>query len=400
MQTRWSKFVKNEPEYRDLETILRSCVHCGFCNATCPTYQLLGDELDGPRGRIYLLKQMLVGYPVSALAQRHLDRCLSCRSCESTCPSGVRYGRLLDLGRVMVESRVRRPWLDRARRSLMLRVFPHARRFALFMRLGWLLRPLLPRAVQRKLPERQERQSWPEARHGRKMLIFRGCVQESLRPAIDFTAARILQDLGISLLRVKSTGCCGALNYHLSDHERALAFARSNIDACWPYVEQGAEAIVMTASGCGLMVKEYAQLLRHDRHYAQKAARLSAMAKDISEILAGEDLSCFSRARTASVVFQSPCTLQHGQKLSDVVEALLEKAGYQLTSVADAHLCCGSAGVYALLQPDLAGRLLQDKLQALQAGEPDIIATANIGCLNHLQSASPVAVKHWLELLP
>ncbi len=399
MQTKLAEFVKARPEHRELENILRACVHCGFCNAVCPTYQLLGDELDGPRGRIYLLKQMLEGGPVSGMTQRHLDRCLSCRSCETTCPSGVRYGRLLDLGRVMVESRVRRPWLDRLRRSLMLAVFPYARRFDLLLRLGWLLKPVLPRELQKKLPQGQGQKSWPPANRARKMLIFSGCVQESLRPSIDFAAASVLQELGISLLRVEATGCCGALNYHLSDHDRALAFARSNIDACWPHVEQGAEAIVMTASACGLMVKEYTRLLQHDRHYAAKAQRISAMTRDISEILAAEDLSRFYRDRQTRVAFQSPCTLQHGQKLSGCVEAILEQTGYRLTAVTNAHLCCGSAGVYALLQPELAERLRHDKLQALQLGAPDIIATANIGCLNHLQSASAIPVKHWIELL-
>ena len=399
MQTELADFAKARPEHRELENILRACVHCGFCNATCPTYQLLGDELDGPRGRIYLLKQMLEGAPVSGLTQRHLDRCLSCRSCETTCPSGVRYGRLLDLGRVMVESRVRRPWLDRLRRKMMLEVFPYASRFDLLLRLGWLLKPVLPRVLRQKLPVRQEQKAWPPADRARKMLIFSGCVQESLRSSIDFAAASVLHELDISLLRVEATGCCGALNYHLSDHERALALARSNIDACWPYVGQGAEAVVMTSSACALMVKEYARLLQHERHYAEKAQRIAAMTRDLSEILAGEDLSRFYRDRQTKVAFQSPCTLQHGQKLSGCVEAILEKAGYRLTAVANAHLCCGSAGVYALLQPDLAERLRHDKLQALQLGEPDIIATANIGCLNHLQSASATQVKHWIELL-
>jgi len=306
MQTELADFAKARPEHRELENILRACVHCGFCNATCPTYQLLGDELDGPRGRIYLLKQMLEGAPVSGLTQRHLDRCLSCRSCETTCPSGVRYGRLLDLGRVMVESRVRRPWLDRLRRKMMLEVFPYASRFDLLLRLGWLLKPVLPRVLRQKLPVRQEQKAWPPADRARKMLIFSGCVQESLRSSIDFAAASVLHELDISLLQVEATGCCGALNYHLSDHERALALARSNIDACWPYVGQGAEAVVMTSSACALMVKEYARLLQHERHYAEKAQRIAAMTRDLSEILAGEDLSRFYRDRQTKVAFQSP----------------------------------------------------------------------------------------------
>lgn len=399
MQTNLAEFVKKKPEHDELENILRACVHCGFCNATCPTYQLLGDELDGPRGRIYLLKQLLEGESATRITQQHLDRCLSCRSCESTCPSGVRYGRLLDLGRVMLDERVgRAPW-QKIQRGLIKAVLPYRNRFGALLHGARLIKPVLPQALKNKIPNREEKTlDWPEAVHARKMLIMPGCVQQALAPSIDVATARVLDKLGISLIQVRAGGCCGALDYHLSDHERALAFARNNIDACWPYIEQGAEAIVMTASGCGVMMKDYGELLRHDRDYSEKAARFSALVKDISIVLTSEDLSVF-KADNRKIAFQSPCTLQHGQKITGVVEAILEKVGYQLTGVADAHLCCGSAGTYSLLEPALSRQLLHNKLQALHANKPDLIATANIGCLNHLQSASARRVLHWIELL-
>ncbi|MGJ0430571.1 glycolate oxidase subunit GlcF [Methylobacter sp.] len=398
MQTNLAEFVKKKPEHDELEGILRACVHCGFCNATCPTYQLLGDELDGPRGRIYLLKQMLEGEPVTRITQQHLDRCLSCRSCETTCPSGVRYGRLLDLGRVMLEGQVGRTAGQKILRGLIKAVLPYRNRFGALLHGVRLIRPVLPQTLKNKIPDRTKVPDWPEAVHTRKMLIMPGCVQQALAPSIDAATARVLDKLGISLIQVKAAGCCGALDYHLSDHEKALAFARNNIDACWPYIEQGAEAIVMTASGCGVMVKDYGELLRHDHDYAEKAMRFSALVKDVSVVLMSEDLSQF-KGDGRKVAFQSPCTLQHGQKITGTVEAILEKVGYRLTAVADAHLCCGSAGVYSLLEPALSRQLLRNKLQALQANEPDLIVTANIGCLNHLQSAGSVKVLHWIELL-
>jgi glycolate oxidase iron-sulfur subunit len=398
MQTKLAEFVKKKPEHDELEGILRACVHCGFCNATCPTYQLLGDELDGPRGRIYLLKQMLEGEPVTRITQQHLDRCLSCRSCETTCPSGVRYGRLLDLGRVMLEGQVGRTAVQKILRRLVKAVLPYRKRFGALLHGVRLIKPVLPQTLKNKIPDRTKVPDWPEAVHARKMLIMPGCVQQALAPSIDAATAKVLDKLGISLIQVKAAGCCGALDYHLSDHEKALAFARNNIDACWPYIEQGAEAIAMTASGCGVMVKDYGELLRHDHDYVEKAKRFSALVKDVSVVLMSEDLSQF-KGDGRKVAFQSPCTLQHGQKITGTVEAILEKVGYRLTAVADAHLCCGSAGVYSLLEPALSRQLLRNKLQALQANEPVLIVTANIGCLNHLQSASSVKVLHWIELL-
>ncbi|QSA97715.1 glycolate oxidase subunit GlcF [Methylococcus sp. EFPC2] len=398
MQTRLAEFIKATPDGDEAEAILRSCVHCGFCTATCPTYQLLGDERDGPRGRIYLIKQVLEGERPSARTRGHLDRCLSCRSCETTCPSGVRYGHLLDIARRVVDQQAPRPWPDKLVRRALRAVLPYPSRFARLARLASGLRPLLPASLRGKLPALPGPDAWPAGRHARKMLLLEGCVQPTLAPAINAATARVLDRLNIQAIRAEGAGCCGALSHHLSAHEEGLGFMRRNIDTWWPYLEQGAEAIVMTASGCGLMVKEYAEVLKHDQAYAEKASRVSALTFDLAEVLAREDTSRLT-IRPRRLAYQSPCTLQHGQKLAGAVEDLLTRLGFELTPVADPHLCCGSAGSYSLLQPELAGRLLDNKLAALQAGQPELIATANIGCLSHLQSAARVPVRHWVELL-
>ncbi|MGJ0484992.1 MAG: glycolate oxidase subunit GlcF [Methylomicrobium sp.] len=398
MYTRLADHI--EPSRRaELEANLRACVHCGFCNATCPTYQLLGDELDGPRGRIYLIKQVLEGRTATRLTQTHLDRCLSCRACETACPSGVQYGRLLDAGRESVDRQVERTFFDQLIRYIIVRIFPYRHRFSIVLKVFRRLRPLLPPALRDKIPTAtQPVPSWPQSDHVRRMLILPGCVQPALAPGIDAAAASVLDRLGISLLRVKNGVCCGALPHHLSAQDRALDLARKNIDACLPYLEQGIEAIISTASGCGVMMKDYGQLLKDDPVYAKKAARFSAAVRDIAEVLADEDLSAF-RTDGRRIAFQSPCTLQHGQRLKGLPEAILQKIGYRLTPVSEAHLCCGSAGVYSLLQPDLSRKLRDVKLAALQAGRPDLIATANIGCLMHLQTAAQQKVVHWIELL-
>ncbi|MEK7321892.1 MAG: glycolate oxidase subunit GlcF [Pseudomonadota bacterium] len=400
MQTSLSDALKDTPDGREADAILRSCVHCGFCTATCPTYQLLGDELDSPRGRIYLIKQVLEGGPVTEKTQLHLDRCLTCRSCETTCPSGVRYGRLVDIGRAMVEEKVPRTFVARVQRGVLRALIPYPRRFAALLRIGRWLRPLLPAALRSKLPAIQAAAPWPVARHARKMLVLDGCVQPAAAPNTNAAAARVLDKLGVSLIRAQGDGCCGALSHHLSAHDEALHFMRRNIDAWWPHIEAGAEAIVMTASGCGVVVKDYGVLLRDDPVYAAKAARISALTQDFSEILAGEKLESLNvNGGGRKVAFHAPCTLQHGQQINGVVETLLRRCGYQLTAVTNGHLCCGSAGTYSILQPELSQQLLADKLAALQAGAPDIIVTANIGCQLHLQSGAAAQVRHWVELL-
>jgi glycolate oxidase iron-sulfur subunit len=387
------------PAGREAEAILQACVHCGFCTAACPTYRVLGDERDGPRGRIYLIKSMLEGEPATERTRSHLDRCLSCRACETACPSGVRYGRLADLARGMLERQMPRPWRERLKRKLLRLVLPHAGRVAPLAGLARRLRPLLPHVLRRKILLAAQAPSWPPRRHARTMLALGGCVQPAMAPAIDAAAARVLDLLGISVVRVPASGCCGALSYHLGAHEEGLDFMRRNIDAWWPAIEAGAEAIVITASGCGVMVKEYGELLRHDPVYAEKAARVSALARDLSEVVAAENWRSLPALRKRRIAFHSPCTLQHGLRLNGLVEALLQGLGFELTPVADAAICCGSAGTYSLLQPALSSRLLEDKLRNLQAGSPEVIATANIGCLVHLASKAEVPVRHWVELL-
>ncbi|MBS1212486.1 MAG: protein of unknown function cysteine-rich region domain protein [Proteobacteria bacterium] len=399
MQTNLLESLLNTPEGREAEAILRSCVHCGFCTATCPTYQLLGDERDGPRGRIYLIKQMMEGAEAGESTQLHLDRCLTCRSCETTCPSGVRYGRLVDIARPLADQQVPRAWLDRMQRRLLRAVLPYPPRFAPLARLGHMLRPVLPPGLRRHIPRLTAAPFWPGSSHKRKMLVLEGCAQSVLAPSINAAAARVLDRLGIELIRAPEAGCCGAVSYHLAAHEEALGFMRRNIDAWEPFLDQGIEAIVMTASGCGLMVKEYGEVLQHDPAYAQRVARVSALTKDLAEVLAAENLSGLTPMSPRRIAFQSPCTLQHGQRLGGLLEGLLGRLGFDLTQVQDAHLCCGSAGTYSLLQPDLSARLLHGKLAALEAGSPEEIVTANIGCLTHLRSAAKVPVRHWIELL-
>ena len=398
MQTQLADFIKHSPKGQQADGILRNCVHCGFCNATCPTYQLLGDELDSPRGRIYLIKQLLEGKPASETTQRHLDRCLTCRACETTCPSGVQYGRLLDIGREIVEQQVKRAWYLRVFHRLLISCLAYPQRFARLLAIGRQLRILLPSALKNKLPPLKKANLWPVNQHPRRMLILEGCVQPALAPRINAATATVLDRLGIRLTKVATAGCCGALPYHLHDQDGGLDKMRDLIDAWWPEVEKGVEAIVMTASGCGVTIKDYANLLQHDPMYAQKAVRISALAKDIVEILQAEDLTVLS-LKPRRIAFHSPCTLQHGQQLNGVVEGLLTGLGFRLTLVADAHLCCGSAGSYAILQPEIAAQLQTAKIQALQADQPELIATANIGCWLHLQEKSDVPVLHWIELL-
>lgn len=400
MQTRIDPVLKTQDEIAEADAILRSCVHCGFCTATCPTYQILGSELDSPRGRIYLIKDLLEGNEATEKTRLHLDRCLTCRSCETTCPSGVRYGRLIDIGRNIIEQRVPRPFADRVVRKIMLKVLPNTQRLNIAMKLGQLVKPLLPAPLKRKLPTLRSASSRPSSQHARRMLVLEGCVQPLTAPNTNAATARVLDRLGITLISAEKAGCCGAINQHMSDGDGARAVMRNNIDAWWPHLEAGCEAIVMTASGCGLMVKEYGELLKGDPAYAAKAQRISTLTRDLSEILRDEDLSRLAaKGRGIKVAYHSSCTLQHGQKLGGTVETILQRCGYQLTPVANGHLCCGAAGTYTLLQPALSQQLLNNKLAALEAGQPDVIASANVGCQMHLESEAKIPVKHWIELL-
>ncbi len=401
MQTNLPQALLLTPEGREADRILRSCVHCGFCNATCPTYQLLGDELDGPRGRIYQIKNVLEGGRAGAETQLHLDRCLSCQACETTCPSGVEYHKLLNIGRAVVDSRVARPPSRRWLRWLLGAVLPRRRLFTPLLRAGQLFRPLLPAGLKNKVPRREKSGPLPQTRHRQKIILAGGCVQAGLAPGINIAAARVLDRLGIETLQVREESCCGALNYHLDSQDRGIALARRNIDAWWPYIENhGATAIASSASGCGAFIKQYAELLAHEPDYADKARRVSALCKDISEIVSAAPRLQALRAKTGTkVAFHSPCTLQHGQKITGLVEGLLQQLGFQLTAVRDSHLCCGSAGTYSILQADLSARLRADKVAALTAEQPDLIATANIGCLMHLRTSTDTTVRHWIEVV-
>ncbi|MGH8594177.1 MAG: glycolate oxidase subunit GlcF [Gammaproteobacteria bacterium] len=402
MQTSLTEVFRATPEGQEAERILRTCVHCGFCTATCPTYQLLGDELDGPRGRIYLMKRVLEGHPATRITQEHLDRCLTCRACETACPSEVQYSRLLDIGRSVVEERVERPLGERVARYLLRRVVPYPRRFAQVLRLARWLRPLLPHRLRGVVtPKEAAVGAWPCGKHERKMLLFDGCVQPVLAPAINMAAARVLDRLGIESVRVQKAGCCGAISHHLTATEEAKQFMRRNIDAWWPYVQQGIEAIVITASGCAPLVKDYADLLRQDPNYAAKANAVSKLAKDIAEVVSIEDVSRLAPADWVPqrVAFHSPCTLVHAQGLHGRVGSLLRDLKIPLVPVDDAHSCCGSAGTYSLLQPALSMRLLDRKIKALEAHQPQLIATANIGCYAHLRQGASVPVRHWIEML-
>ena len=401
MPTNLADFIKGTADGDEAESILRACVHCGFCTATCPTYQVLGDELDGPRGRIYLIKQVLEGAEVTRKTQLHLDRCLTCRNCESTCPSGVQYGRLADIGRKVVEQRVARPLGERIVRTLLKEALPRKWIFKPAFAAGRLARPLLSPALQDKLPRPTPAGRRPSRTHARKMLVLEGCVQPAMAPNINAAAARVLDACGIELIAAQKAGCCGALRFHMNDQNGGLDDMRRNIDAWWPLIEH-VEAIVMTASGCGVTVKEYGHLLRHDSAYAAKAERISSMTRDLSEIVPEFEAALAERLRgkiTGRVAWHPPCTLQHGQQIRGKVEGVLRAAGVDVVLCADSHLCCGSAGTYSVLQPALSHELRDRKLANLTATGAQEIVSANIGCLTHLQSGTETPVTHWIELL-
>ncbi|MGF6092890.1 glycolate oxidase subunit GlcF [Pseudomonas sp. 18173] len=400
MQTTLSESASHLPRAAEAESILRTCVHCGFCNATCPTYQLLGDELDGPRGRIYLIKQVLEGNDVTQKTQQHLDRCLSCRNCETTCPSGVDYHNLLDIGRAVVDAAVPRPLGQRLLREGLRQTVPHPELFKSLVNSGQVFRALLPGPLQSKLPRSiYPAKPRPMTLRERQVLMLEGCVQPSLSPNTNAAAARVLDRLGISVIATREAGCCGAVDYHLDAQAAGLDRARRNIDAWWPGIEKGAEAIVQTASGCGAFIKDYGHLLASDPAYADKAKKVSALARDLVEVLRDEPLEKLGIHASQRLAFHCPCTLQHGQKLGGAVEALLTGFGFNLTPVPDGHLCCGSAGTYSLTQPELSRQLRDNKLNALESGHPEVIVTANIGCQSHLDGAGRTPVRHWIELV-
>jgi glycolate oxidase iron-sulfur subunit len=405
MQTHLAPEFQHSLAGKTAEAILRKCVHCGFCTATCPTYQLLGDELDGPRGRIYLIKQMLEGAEVTRSTQQHLDRCLTCRNCESTCPSGVEYGRLVEIGRELVDQRVKRPPAEQAQRWL-LKEGLTSPLFAPAVKAGQALRPLLPAALRNKLPPAASAQSsaWPTREHARKVLMLAGCVQPTLAPNINAATARVLDAAGIQVLLAPKAGCCGAVRSHLGDPQGGLDDMRRNVDAWWPLVEGGTvEAVVMNASACGLAVKEYGHALAQDPAYADRAQHISAMARDLGELLPDLVEALQGRldsARLPRVAFHPPCTLQHGQKLRGGIETQLRALGFEVEIAGEeSHLCCGSAGTYSVLQPELAYPLRDRKLGHLGKLGADVIASANMGCIQHLQSGTPTPVRHWIELL-
>jgi glycolate oxidase iron-sulfur subunit len=408
MQTNLAEWIRNTPEGEEAESILRKCVHCGFCLATCPTYNLLGDELDSPRGRIYLMKQMLEGEPVTVKTQVHLDRCLTCRSCESTCPSGVQYGRLIDIGRELVEQKVGRGAGEGLKRSVLKNLLPQTALFSAGLTVGRAMKAMLPAGLAKKIPAYRDPGTRPAPHHRRSMLVLEGCVQPAMAPSINSATARVLDRLGISLIAAPEAGCCGAIAHHLNDPKESHVAIKRNIDAWWPYIEAGAEAIVVTASGCGTMVAEYGHMLRNDAAYAQKAQRVSGMFRDVSQVIAAES-DALSRLLSTKppaklkVAFHSPCSLQHGLKIRGVVENLLRDAGCELTMVPDGHFCCGSAGTYSILQADLSQQLLASKVKSLESGAPQMVATANIGCLAHIEgglnASSKIPIRHWIELI-
>lgn len=379
------------------DEILRSCVHCGFCTATCPTYQLLGDELDGPRGRIYQIKQMLEGAQVTRETLKHLDRCLICLACETTCPSGVEYGHLLEIGRTEVERRVKRTLTQRVLRKLLLLILPYSNRFYLFLKTGQIFRPILPKSLKQQIPQKHLLSEIPTQSHKRKILILDGCVQPSLSPEINHATQKVLNALDIEL--ISFTGCCGAINQHLSDEEKALSIVKNNIERLTAEFEKGIEGIVMTASGCGAMFKDYPHLLRNDELYKSKAELVASKTFDLSEIINADKLKTKLKCSQSTIAVHTPCTLQHAQKLPSNIENILSTCGYQLSPIKDKHLCCGSAGTYSITQPKLSAKLREQRLTGLMFAQPDLIVTANIGCLHHLNAGSFVPVRHWIEVV-
>lgn len=399
MQTSFSTDYLLTAEGQEADRILRSCVHCGFCTATCPTFLLTGNELDSPRGRIYLIKEMLEGGPCSKTTQQHLDRCLSCQSCETTCPSNVQYHSLLNIGRQHIEEKVGRSMWVSSKYFLIRKLFSNAQYFQKLLNLGRLFKPLLPKTAKQLIPEKVEIGEWPSLSSPRKMIILNACVQQALSPQTNSACARVLARLGIQSISLSKEGCCGAISYHLNAQEEGLNQARHNIDLLCEHLDAGVEAIISTGSGCGNFIKDYGHLLKDDEAYKEKAARVTNHCKDISEVLASEDLAPLATVNSQKLAFHCPCSLQHGQQLGGSVEAILETLGFTLAKTPDSHLCCGSAGTYSILQPTLSRQLQKNKITALQSDNPESIVSANIGCQNHLSAVSDKVVKHWIETI-
>ena len=399
MQTRISSEYKETASGQDADRILRNCVHCGFCTATCPTYQILGDELDSPRGRIYLIKQVMEGKQVTTKTLRHLDRCLTCRSCETTCPSGVEYAHLLDIGRALVEKQVRRPLHQQLQRFLLRKILIQPTIFKVMVHLIRLLRPFLPRHWRIHSNDKKITEPTRVTKHEKSVILLEGCVQPTLSPDINTASKIILDKCGFNVVTLPQVKCCGAISQHLNANEEALQIMRNNIDAWWPQIETDCKAIISNASGCGVTLKEYANYFKHDELYKEKAEKVSELTKDISELIDNSTIESLKLPKNIKIAFHAPCTLQHGLKLKDSVEQLLQQLGFELHDVPEQHLCCGSAGTYSILQPAISERLKQNKLANLSRANPEYIVTANIGCLHHLQSGTSVPVKHWVEIV-
>ena len=399
MQPDFSSVFLATDNGKEAERILQACVHCGFCTATCPTYQLDANELDSPRGRIYLIKEMLEDKPVTTVTQTHLDRCLSCQSCETTCPSGVEYHKLLNIGRHRLDQLGLRSKPEKLMRWVLGALMPKRRWFSVLLGMGQIFRPVFPASLKSLVPMKVAAGQLPTNRHSNQVILMQGCVQPGINPNINTATARVLNKLKVETILASGEVCCGALNYHLDQQAKGLALAKTNIDLWCNYLDHGAQAIVINASGCGNFVNQYAELLKNDTNYAAKAARVVSQTKDIGQYLADLNVKPLADAGGVKLAFHSPCTLRHGLKQHETVESLLINWGFDLTPVQDPHLCCGSAGTYSLLQPERATRLRTKKLAALTIGEPELIATANIGCQSHLQSGSELPVQHWIEIL-
>lgn len=399
MQTNITEKYKNTATGQEADRILRNCVHCGFCTATCPTYQLLGDELDSPRGRIYLIKQVMEGKQVTSKTLQHLDRCLTCRSCETTCPSGVEYAHLLDIGRHQVEKKVRRPFYQQVQRLMLRKILTKPVIFKILTNLVRLVNPILPNYMRMHRNPARLKPFTAATKHSKTVLLLEGCVQPTLSPDINTASEYILDKAGYNVVTVKNVKCCGAISHHLNASNDAITTIKNNIDAWWPYIVDGCVAIVSNATGCGVTLNEYATYLKHDKQYAEKAAKTSALSKDISELLDNESIAHLKLGKNINIAFHAPCTLQHGLKLKDSLEQLLKNLGFELNEIPDQHLCCGSAGTYSILNPEISQQLRQNKLANLTRKDPEYILTANIGCLHHLQAGTTIPVKHWVEVI-